>query len=554
MKLTEIRIKNFRSIIDTKVVPINQVTVIVGKNNQGKSNFIKAIDVAFQSLSYFSSNGSMRIRRSAIYDYERDFPLYDKCSSRKTEISLKLTLSEEESVKLFSIIENKISDYINVIVTIDENSRIEIKFSKRGASGLNEHIKDISVFILDNINFINIHAVRTENDSISVINQLIQNRMKSIDEDKEYIEAMTVINKKEQEVLNEISNSTLASLKTFLHEVENVEISVDDYRSRSAGFNFGRRFSMKIDDGISTDLQYKGDGIKSLTALALLKDNDTSSSTSIIAIEEPESHLHSGAIHNLNDILRSISNTTQLLITTHNPLFISRNSLNSNVIIRDNTVYIPTSIKDLRDELGVLASDNLLNAELVIIVEGDSDVKILEALIKYHDKKLSDAIDNNRLIFKSVNGASKINQDIYYFKNMMCRVLVILDNDNAAREALKVAQDKNLIEPNEYNVIRKESNADCEIEDFIEIEIYKDTIEKDYGVSLNHSKFKGNKKWSDRLRNTFTAQAKLYNEDVEKEIKIKLANAVKKSPNSALNSYHLSIFNHIIKNIYSKLD
>src|SRR5690554_1618043 len=145
MKLTEIRIKNFRSIIDTKVVPINQVTVIVGKNNQGKSNFIKAIDVAFQSLSYFSSNGSMRIRRSAIYDYERDFPLYDKCSSRKTEISLKLTLSEEESVKLFSIIENKISDYINVIVTIDENSRIEIKFSKRGASGLNEHIKDISV-------------------------------------------------------------------------------------------------------------------------------------------------------------------------------------------------------------------------------------------------------------------------------------------------------------------------------------------------------------------------------------------------------------------------
>ena len=104
MKLIEIGIKNFRSLINTNKVPISQVTVIVGKNNQGKSNFIKAIDITFQSIAQFSVSRIYRMRRSSIYDYNRDFPLFEKNNSRKTEISMKLSISIEESNKLYEIL------------------------------------------------------------------------------------------------------------------------------------------------------------------------------------------------------------------------------------------------------------------------------------------------------------------------------------------------------------------------------------------------------------------------------------------------------------------
>jgi predicted ATP-dependent endonuclease of OLD family len=40
MKLAQVRIQNFPSIVDSGEVPIDEhVTVIVGKNEQGKTNF-----------------------------------------------------------------------------------------------------------------------------------------------------------------------------------------------------------------------------------------------------------------------------------------------------------------------------------------------------------------------------------------------------------------------------------------------------------------------------------------------------------------------------------
>jgi predicted ATP-dependent endonuclease of OLD family len=59
-----------------------------------------------------------------------------------------------------------------------------------------------------------------------------------------------------------------------------------------------------VDDGTETSLALKGDGVKSLAALSLLKEKEKLLGTSIIAMEEPESHLHPGvgqlAFHFLN--------------------------------------------------------------------------------------------------------------------------------------------------------------------------------------------------------------------------------------------------------------
>ncbi|WP_435639669.1 AAA family ATPase [Carnimonas bestiolae] len=62
-----------------------------------------------------------------------------------------------------------------------------------------------------------------------------------------------------------------------------------------------------IDDGFPTSIESKGDGIKSLAALGLLKNKAISASASIVAIEEPESHLHPGAIHQIKEIIDALA-------------------------------------------------------------------------------------------------------------------------------------------------------------------------------------------------------------------------------------------------------
>jgi len=70
-----------------------------------------------------------------------------------------------------------------------------------------------------------------------------------------------------------------------------VKIEVPESRRRVA---IRRDFNVVIDDGTPTNLEYKGDGVKSLVALGLLKNKRAHPGASIIAIEEPESHLHPG--------------------------------------------------------------------------------------------------------------------------------------------------------------------------------------------------------------------------------------------------------------------
>ena len=124
----------------------------------------------------------------------------------------------------------------------------------------------------------------------------------------------------QQNVLDTISKQLLEPLKVFLPDLKDVSI-IQNNHMRSYRY-FRSDVEIIIDDGIPTSISYKGDGIKSLVTLAILKDMKSSTGASIIAIEEPESHLHSGAIHSLIEVIQNISKNNQVIITTHNPLFV----------------------------------------------------------------------------------------------------------------------------------------------------------------------------------------------------------------------------------------
>ncbi|MBR3829440.1 MAG: AAA family ATPase, partial [Bacteroidales bacterium] len=60
MKISSIQIKNYRSISDAEL-SLQDMTVILGKNNEGKSNILMAVNVAISTLQIHAAIKRRRI-------------------------------------------------------------------------------------------------------------------------------------------------------------------------------------------------------------------------------------------------------------------------------------------------------------------------------------------------------------------------------------------------------------------------------------------------------------------------------------------------------------
>jgi putative ATP-dependent endonuclease of OLD family len=98
-------------------------------------------------------------------------------------------------------------------------------------------------------------------------------------------------------------------------------------------------------------LARKGDGVQSLAALSLMRQvSDAAPGRQLIlAIEEPESHLHPTAIHQLKAVLAAIARTSQVIMTTHCPLFVDRTNVKSNIVVHNRRAVPAKSVREMRD-------------------------------------------------------------------------------------------------------------------------------------------------------------------------------------------------------------
>src|SRR5262249_50049407 len=160
-----------------------------------------------------------------------------------------------------------------------------------------------------------------------------------------------------------------------LPKVDQVTVSIPiDARYRA----LRRSCEIVVDDGTPTNLSRKGDGVQSLAALSLMRHASEAGATGkqlVLAIEEAESHLHPSAIHQLKAVLTESAGKHQVIMTTHCPLFIDRTSIKSNIVVFNRKAAPAKDVRQIRDVLGVRASDNLQHAELVLLVEGEDDRK-----------------------------------------------------------------------------------------------------------------------------------------------------------------------------------
>lgn len=527
VRLTEVTVRNYRSIGKQTKFSVGDLTTLVGPNNEGKSNLLRALRLGMTIIERWSAlpdrlagNAELRGFDASHMQYGNrprdgrslgqmgyvwldDFPLDRQertpRSAEVTVLRLQFHLDEDE-VRAFKTGVGVASNNGELPIEIKLGERmVSLNIVKQGRGSQTHRAKsrEIAEFIASRLSLVSVPPVRTAAQARELVNDLARIRILELTQSDLYVKLTKELSELVQACVDEVAADLTESVKRFVPSIKKITLTTTDV---------SRRDSIEdviIDDGSKTTIAHKGDGVKSLVTLALIQEFARKRSTShsfILAVDEPEAHLHSAVVHQLHLVLQELSETQQVILATHNPIFVNREDVASNVIVRSNTAKPAKSRKEIREVLGVEPQDNLESADTVVFVEGLTDEEVLKKLlIEVIPASRSDLRDG-RVVLKSVMGASKMRSHIVRERTSVCRIIAVFDGDiSGVAEAERLAKDQILTEGH-IHLVRDGVRTTSELEDLVEPDVYLAAL----GATLDRTFVSGhfanpNKKWSENL-------------------------------------------------------
>jgi len=533
VKISQFSVSRYRSIIEAEKITFGENTILIGKNNEGKSNILRAISTAIDAIRFYSVYGDgrdVRIRRNYAtssrssgfrYNWAADFPIplqEGRSKNAKTRFRIDFGLTDKEVDEFHQKFNLALNSQLPVVIEISSMGEIDLSFAKPGKGNISfrKKAKEICGYLVDKIDFVYVPAVRTDKDAMQMVTELLRSTLAELEQQPAYEKAVNEILNVQKPALDRIALDVGNRLKRFIPSIKSVSIDTSIRRLYSSLL---RDIDLVIDDGVATQLDAKGDGIKSLVALSLFHSNPATGKSRIIAIEEPESHLHHGAVHELKRVLRDLSQDGQVIISSHNPSFVDRESLSDVILVEGGRAAKLKSIEKLRLSLGVLVSDNLINSEFSIVCEGPFDARAMKSVLSSISPRLKSFIANGTIVFDDLSGAAKLSYRIQTLNRDVFRYFVILDNDEAARAAIVSALKSSIMLDADYSLLRVRGNQDAEMEDCLNTDALRPLIQSTYGLDIAGSAFGGKQKWSTRMKSGFESSGKLWTPELERALK-----------------------------------
>jgi len=366
MFLKEATIKNFRSLKNVHIL-FDETTILIGENNAGKSTILDAIRIGLNKA----------IGRTSFDDY--DFYMDALIKSPKDSEGIKITLLFEERTS--GEWDGYISDTFTEAIQYIDNEKASIIIEANAVYNeitgdieskilfLNANYEPISGKIQNLINrfltltpIFYLQALRELKDTFSSKSPLWGKFMKKVSIPQNEL----AIIQNQIESLNEniISNdSNLSSLVMELQKIQRVmDFQGEDLVSINAvplrTWDLLSKAQVVLNNGISAidfPLDRHGQGTQSVTAILLfkayinilLKEISSDSAEAILALEEPEAHLHPQAIRALQKSIKEMN--CQKIITTHSPYFIQNVDIRNVRYLRKNDGQ--TNVSRIKDHI-----------------------------------------------------------------------------------------------------------------------------------------------------------------------------------------------------------
>lgn len=560
MRLSYFSVRDYRGIVKAGLKDLHASTILIGPNNEGKSTILQGLHACLGLLRearLLSGKDDLRMSYDEeLFDWSIDYPIRkqgDPDGESVFELSFELIPSENE------IFRQVTGSYLNGVLPIElrfgpKFATFKVLKQGRGGSALSKKRDKICSFISQTLDFVYIPAVRTAESSLSLIGEMVSRELRKLKKDARYSQLLDELVKLQKPVLHSLSTKVKQDLQKFLGPtLQNVELNFHERLRLRSPVN---DLKIVIDDGTPTVLERKGDGVQSLVAISLMSSalRDTGLDKDVILLlEEPESHLHPNAIHQLRDVLDQLRHETQIIMTTHCPLFVDRAKVTANCIVANSNVRPATSLADIRQVLGIRASDNLQHAALIIVVEGNEDRISLDALLSHHSSVLAEALRTGALTFETLGGASKLPYALSLLRALVCNYFVVLDNDDEGQKAFREAQTSLLLTHANVCFTNCLELKQSELEDLFDANLYVKYFTNEYGVDIKRSPFAEKRKWSERIRFGMTKSGKQWTEQLEYKDKHKIAEMVKANPAGAIHPSRMEIFTNLTKSLEEML-
>lgn len=559
MKLVSVSIENYRSISKTSKIHLGSSTILIGPNNEGKSNILRALVAAMNVLTMQrvpTADREFRMLLHRFYDWEKDFPIHlqDAKSAGQSNITLEFTLDSEELQEFQAEIKSSLNGTLPIRIALGK-MEYKITVRKQGPGGkvLSGKAAAISKFVANRLDIEYIPAVRTAQSAQQIVEGMVARELMTLERNEDYRALLTRVAELQEPLLKTLSATIRDTLVKFLPAVKDVHVEISSEGRYRA---LRRECEVVVDDGTPTLLEAKGDGVQSLAALGMMRHASETGARGrnlVIAIEEPESHLHPRAIHEFKEVILELAKKHQVLLTSHNPLFVDRVNLRSNIIVNSTKAQPAGTVEDIREILGVRASDNLRHAELVLVVEGEEDRAALEPLIRHASRSMDAAVKSGSLAFDTLGGAGNLTYKLGLLRDSMCLWHCFLDDDDAGRRAFNSAENEGLTSHSAVHFSSCDGKSEAEVEDLYDPAVYAPMLKNIYGVDVNHPKFRTARKWSARMRDVFKSQGKHWDDNLEAVVKRKVASTVAERPDSALLIARRGPFDALVKALEEKL-
>ncbi|MGL4676636.1 MAG: ATP-dependent nuclease [Brevinema sp.] len=445
MKITSLSIKNFRSLQDITMELEDSATLVIGKNNTGKTSMFVLLDI-------FLNNKNFSVEDLNLYylaDKTRELSTLAENTLSEFELQFSLELiieySDRDNLNQLSYILPSLSETNNQIHIKCEYTLIDSKKKEfyHHYQQFIDNNKDDNLFIFlkelgltnyfikqyysidtehsykqiielkqltDVISLEFIHASREVNSSDNIKN--INPLTKLLDSLKGNLDQTTTedyqnkINRILQDLNSEMNNQYGKSLETVTEDLRtftnlNTQ-AISEINEQHISNYTNTRFIYATDQGTLPE-HYNGLGYLNFIHMILnihtssnkLKNSGTP--INLLIIEEPEAHSHPQMqytfIKNITDTIKKIDVPIQTLISTHSAHIISQSDFSSIRYLQkqDNSVLLK-NIKELKNSMKndfhflhkYLTTQNteLFFTDKAIFVEGTTERILLPAMMK----------------------------------------------------------------------------------------------------------------------------------------------------------------------------
>lgn len=498
IKIKNIIISRFRSILKMDLNISDELNMIslCGKNNVGKTNTLRAINIFFNPEEFEPETDIPKIKKAtggnAVYpkiEITFEDTINDICYYIIRDF--KDYSSENSGLKGYSFKNKKNKKIEKVTKSEDELKEFLDKITF-------VNIESINTFIPDLISNLTENMINIQYDKV----RFTKSKKDLKDSYDNYVNGL-------QEILDSFSDEISNTFKNF-QESWSVKFKVPR-NSETFRALISDDVTLTLNDNGSEGILDKGAGLQRLATILLqfeMLNRMSNKRQMIVCIDEPDAYLHDGLKRKLKDFLDEKSKNIQLFYTTHSKIFIDPYKM-ENVFLLDANLYnqfsarknkeifvtntylidisTPNGYERICNHLGI----EYYNYDLLhcnnIFVEGDSDKIYLTELGNYFGLDIPN--------IESLNGADNAQKylDFYdsYYKNHKLTytpsIKVLFDNDVKGRDVysrLKAKKYSNinveLVLLNNYlmnsNLSPTNNTTNNEIEDFVYPEVVCEMI------------------------------------------------------------------------------